>query len=93
MDWEQVLDRLMVEAAEVEGDARLAAVEVRVYAKGRALHLASIVGEPGYAEAVAAEADSITLKAAAVAADQALAANKRWIGIIQGLLMALVQGL
>lgn len=59
---------------------------VRAYAAERMAHLAKCVGEPGYLEAVKAEAQNVAMEAAARAIDQADATDARLLGIIQGAL-------
>jgi len=59
------------------------AAEVAAYTAQRALHLSTIVGQPGYAEAVKAERDAVALYAGITAVNNADAADNRIIGIIQ----------
>lgn len=59
---------------------------VRAYAAERMAHLATCVGQPGYLEAVEAEAQNVAMEAAARAIDQADAADARAVAIIQGAL-------
>ena len=57
---------------------------VAAYANERLQHLKSIANQPGFRLAVIAERDSIALKAAGRAIDQAVAADARLIGIVDG---------
>lgn len=84
----------LLEAAAKETGLELVktAAEVTAYAAQRALHLASIVGESGYDEALTAEADSVALFAGIHAVKAADAADARLLGIIQGALMAAAAG-
>lgn len=56
------------------------------YAAERAAHLASIIGEPGYAEAVEIEVQNVALRAGISAVDSADAADAQIVGIITGAL-------
>ncbi len=78
---------LLIEQAKGAGvDLKESLDGVRVYAAERMAHLATCVGEPGYQEAVIAEAQNVAMEAAIRAIDQAAAADARLLGIIQGAL-------
>lgn len=59
---------------------------VRVYAAGRLAHLATCVGQPGYAEAVKAEANNVAMEAAAAAIDSADQVDARLVSLFSGAL-------
>lgn len=59
---------------------------VRAYAAERMTHLSSCVGQPGYIEAVQAEAQNVAMEAAIRAIDQADSADARLVAIVQGAL-------
>lgn len=60
--------------------------EVRRYASERMLHLSTIVDEPGYAEALVAEAANVSLRAAGAAVDSADEVDRELVGIVTGAL-------
>lgn len=60
--------------------------ELREYAAERMLHLSTIVGEPGYMEAVRAERDNVALKAGLVLTEQADQYDSILVGTIGGAL-------
>jgi hypothetical protein len=62
------------------------AKEVAQYMHDRALHLSSIVDQPGFDQALRAERNSVAMRAGLKLADNAEAADQRIIGIIQGAL-------
>lgn len=81
------LATLLVDQATSAGKELKADLEaVRVYAAARLAHLATCVGQPGYQEAVVAEANNIAMEAAIAAIDQADATDARLVGIVQGAL-------
>lgn len=81
------LAALLVDQAKAAGkDLKADLDAVRVYAAARLAHLATCVGQPGYQEAVIAEANNIAMEAAITAIDQAEAADARLVGIVQGAL-------
>ena len=84
---------LQTEAAELGVSLGAAADEVAIYTEERLTHLASIVGEPGYMEAVKAEQDNILLFALARSIDEADAADARLMGIVRGSLAIGVRAL
>lgn len=61
------------------------------YVARRARHLASIAGEPGYGEAVRAEAASLSLAIIGRAIDDADAADRRLCETVEGLLMVAIR--
>lgn len=62
------------------------AESVARYAAARAAHLAKIIGEPGYDEAVKAEIQNVALEAGIAAVDSADAADVRVVSLIEGAL-------
>lgn len=69
---------------QLEGDMAV----VRLYAAKRIQHLSTIVGQPGYLEAVRAEADNVLLEAAVNAVAAADAADRELFGLVSGFLGA-----
>lgn len=67
-------------------DLRKAGRDLQLYVAGRVAHLATLVGQAGYQEAVEAEARNVALEAAISAVTQADATDQRIVGIIQGVL-------
>ena len=65
--------------------------DLQEYAAGRARHLASIAGEPGYAEAVQAEAAALSLAIIGRAIDEADEADRRLAEAVEGLLMVAIR--
>ncbi len=59
---------------------------LQTFAAQRAAHLAALVGQPGFEQAVRAEADSVALEAAKHAVRAGDATDARIAGIIQGVL-------
>lgn len=60
--------------------------EVKDYAAARMQHLSTIVGEPGFREALIAERDNVALKAAGRAINRADAFDARILGVVEGAL-------
>jgi hypothetical protein len=58
--------------------------ELRTYAAERMLHLSSLIGQPGYQEALVAERDNVALKAGLLAVASADAADAELVGVITG---------
>lgn len=58
--------------------------EVRIYAADRMRHLATVIGENGYHEALQAEAANVALKAAGAAVTNADALDREFVGIVTG---------
>lgn len=83
---QDLADMLVAQAHQAGSDLRIDLESVRAYAAERMAHLATCVGQPGYFEAVEAEAHSVALEAAGRAIDQADASDARLVGIIQGAL-------
>ncbi len=78
---------LLEEAAKSTGVELVnGAKEVAAYAAQRAAVLATLVGRPGYQQAVIAERDNVALFAGVSGVDKADAGQQRLIGIIQGAL-------
>ena len=69
-------------------DLQKTGAALREYVAERMLHLATITGEPGYAEALQAEGQAVVLFAANRAIDAADAMDARVLGIVEGLLRA-----
>ena len=85
---------LLLNAARETGvDLRRSAADVTVYVAGRTAHLATIAGQPGFHEALIAEADSVAIYAGINAVSTADDADKRLLGIIEGALMVGVSAL
>lgn len=81
------LTALLVDQAKAAGKELKADLEsVRAYAAARLAHLVTCVGQPGYQEALIAEANNVAMEAAITAIDQAEAADARLVGIVQGVL-------
>jgi len=60
------------------------AAELAAYAAERAAHLATLVDDPGFQEAVRAERDAVALKAGIAVVQQADATDARILGVIHG---------
>jgi len=60
--------------------------EVSEYAAARAQHLSTIVGEPGFMQAVRAERDNVAIEAGLATVDTAEAVDARIRGVLQGAL-------
>jgi len=73
--------------AEFNADSRVNLNVLTVYAAERAAHLSTLVGQPGFEEAVRAERDNVVLRAGIAATDAADAVDQRTIGIIHGVLL------
>lgn len=68
--------------AEMKGSAQV----VAAYAAERAAFLSTLMGQPGYEEAVLAERDSVAIRAGIATAAQADAVEQRMLGVLQGIL-------
>lgn len=79
-------DMLVEQARDAGVELKEDIESVRAYAAERMAHLATCVGQPGYLEAVRAEAESVALESAGRAIDQADASDARLVSIIQGAL-------
>lgn len=87
MDIAHDLEALLKDAARETGrDLRGNMVEITAYAAERTAFLSTLVGQPGFEEAVRAERDNVALKAGISAVKTADAADARIVGIIQGVL-------
>ena len=73
-------------SAEMGAELRFNSTEVADYAAQRAAFLSTLVGQPGYQEAVIAERDNVALKMGTSAVSTATAADARLLGIVQGVL-------
>lgn len=82
-DFKALLEDLLDEA---RVDLKKSADEVAEYAAARANHLATLVGLPGFEQAVRAERDNVALFAGLALAGQITAAQARVVGAIQGML-------
>lgn len=60
--------------------------EVAAYAAQRAAFLSTLVGQPGFEQAVIAERDNVALFAGIVAVGQVVAIQAKIVGVIQGAL-------
>lgn len=58
--------------------------ELRAYAAQRMLHLSTLIGQPGYQEALVAERDNVALKAGLLTVAAADAADAELLGLITG---------
>lgn len=54
------------------------------YAAERTAHLAPLVGEKGFSQALAVEADNVTIRAASIAVKQGDAFDERLRGMVEG---------
>lgn len=72
---------------------KASSAEVAVYAAGRAAFLSTIIGQPGFEQAVIAERDNVALFAGIAAVNQAVAVQARIVGVIQGALFMGAQAL
>lgn len=57
---------------------------VATYAAERMQHLSTLVGDPGYEQALAAEVDAVALRAGIAAVDAGDAADRELFGVIFG---------
>lgn len=71
---------------EIGVDLKQETAAIAAYAAERATFLASIVGQPGYAEAVRAERDNVALRAGIATVAQATSAEQRLLGVLQAAL-------
>ncbi len=79
------LEKLLTDAiAETGVSLQKGAAELAAYAAERSAHLATLVDDPGFQEAVRAERDAVALEAGITAVQQADAADARIVGVIQG---------
>lgn len=85
MDFAMELERLLRSSASRLGRG-ISLAGVRQYAAERMAHLATIVGEPGYDEALIAERDSVALQAGLKACREGDAVDAELVGMIGGVL-------
>lgn len=78
-----LVEMLRVEASAAGRDLQTALDDIRLYTAQRAAHLSTLVGQPGFQDAVRIERDNVALHAGIVASQQADAADNRLVGIIQ----------
>ncbi len=81
---EDIIGLIRQNAVEAGVDLAESLTEATAYAAERAEHLASIVGEIGFEEAVQAERDSVLLRATSDAIQSADQIDARLLGIVEG---------
>ena len=86
MDETTLKNMLEIALAEISADLESTVDGVAAYAAQRMAVLATLVGQPGYEEAVIAERDNVAMFAGIGAVDTADAAAQRLLGIVQGVL-------
>lgn len=84
--WNQFAAYLQEQAVATGQDLLATAEEVAEYAAGRAQHLSTLVNEPGFNEALAAERDNLALFAGLRGVDSADAVDARINGVVEGAL-------
>lgn len=85
MDAKAELQALISDAIDDLGLSASASLDyVAEYAAERANHLAAAVGEPGFMQAVEAEARNVSLRAAIAAVGVADETDERFVRIVQG---------
>ena len=90
---DELLALLKAAAAEL-GDLGLENLDdARAYAAERARHLATLVNEPGFDEAVTAERDAVLLRLGISAVDTADSADQRVIGMLHAALQIAAKAL
>lgn len=83
-------------AAEADGselNITEAANALADYAASRSVHLATLVGQPGFQEALIAERNNVALRAGIAASQTANSAESRFLGVLQGALAVGAQAL
>ncbi len=75
--WDETLAELRREAEELGTELGVAVDDAGAYAAERTRHLSLVVGEPGFASALAVERDNIALYAALAAVEQGDALDER----------------
>jgi len=86
----ELLETTLKEAGmSLEQDAQ----ELLAYTQERINHLQSMVGQPGFDEAVLVERDNVLLKAGLIAAGEADQMDARILALIQGILLVAVTAL
>ncbi len=87
MDIQEEFRKLLGDAAAETGrEFAVTKDELATYMHERALHLSTIVGEPGYDQAVRAERNNVALRAGIIASDAADAVDARLLGLLGGAL-------
>lgn len=87
MNIAEELERLLKDAAKETGhDFKGKLLETTIYAAERTAYLSTLVGQPGFEEAVRAERDNVALKGGISTVAGADRADARLVGIIQGVL-------
>lgn len=86
MDYKELLADVI---DETNVELKVSRDELIQYTAQRAVHLTSILGEPGYELALRAERDAVALHAGLDATMAAEAADSRLVGVIQTVLMGL----
>lgn len=87
MDATNDFERILKDAVKETGvELQQSTRAIALYMNERAIHLASISGQPGFEQALRAERNSVALKAGISAAHNADQADARILGLIQGLL-------
>lgn len=88
--FKQLLDDFVDETGASFGNATDA---VALYMAERTAYLATLIGQPGYGQAVIAERDNVVLNAALNVVDAADISRDRLIGLVQGALTIGAQAL
>lgn len=83
---EEIKAILLSAGKDLSDEARDRAGSVAAYAQERAAHLATLVGQPGFEEALKAERDNVALRAGLDLSEQAKSTDAKTIGVIHGLL-------
>ena len=86
VDWNDFLEYLRVESQSVGKALEDAADDMGAYALERAEHLAEIINEPGWEQALLAERDNVALRAGINMVHEADAIDVRLNGILEGAL-------
>lgn len=89
-DFKELLERTLQETG---AELDQAVDEVALYMADRTAHLSTLVGQPGFQEAVIAERDNVAMFAGLLAVDLADATDARIVGVIQGALAMAAKGL
>lgn len=94
VDAKQELEALLQDVIEETGASlKTGAAELAEFAAERSAHLATLVGDPGFDQAVRAERDAVALRAGLVTTHEADAADQRIVGAIHGGLRVLARAL
>ena len=87
IDVKREIENLLVDVmTETRVSLKKAASELAAFVVERATHLATLVDDPGFQEAVRAERDAVALEAGIIAVGAADAADAQIVGVIQGAL-------